>query len=208
MSRIEAVIFDIGNVLIEWQPERYYDRVIGEERRRRMFAEVDLAGMNERVDLGHDFTATIYEAAEAYPEWRQEIRMWRDNWIELAAPLIPHSLKLMRGLRAKGVPVHALTNFGIGSFDHAVPFYPWLDEFDRRYISGHMKVTKPDPLIYHMVEQDCGIAPSALLFADDREDNVRTAEARGWNAHLFDGPQGWADRLVAEGLLAAEEARA
>lgn len=208
MSRIEAVIFDIGNVLIEWQPERYYDRVIGEERRRRMFAEVDLHGMNERVDLGGDFTATIYETAEAYPEWREEIRMWRDNWIELAAPLIPHSLKLMRALRARGVPVHALTNFGIGSFDYAIPFYPWLDEFDRRYISGHMKVTKPNPLIYHMVEQDCGVAPSALLFADDRQDNIRAAEARGWNAHLFEGPQGWADRLVAEGLLTEEEARA
>jgi 2-haloacid dehalogenase len=101
MSRIEAVIFDIGNVLIEWQPERYYDRVIGPERRARMFAEVDLHGMNERVDLGHDFTATIYETAEAYPEWREEIRMWRDHWIELAAPLIPHSLKLMRALRAR-----------------------------------------------------------------------------------------------------------
>ncbi len=207
MPRIEAVIFDIGNVLIEWQPERYYDRAIGPERRRRMFAEVDLHGMNDKVDMGEDFTATIYATADAYPEWRDEIRMWHDDWIELATPEIPHSRKLMRALQAKGVPVFALTNFGIGSFASATPYYPWLSDFDRHYISGHMKVIKPDPRIYEMVEQDCGIGPTALLFTDDRDDNIRAAAARGWNTHLFEGPQGWADRLIAEGLLTEEEAQ-
>jgi 2-haloacid dehalogenase len=207
MSGIEAVIFDIGNVLIEWRPERYYDRVIGPERRKRMFAEVDLHGMNDRVDLGGDFTATIYETADAYPEWRDEIRMWRDDWIELARPEIPHSRKLMQALQAKGIPVFALTNFGIGSFEYATPFYPWLAEFDRHYISGHMQVIKPDPRIYEMVEQDCGIAPEALIFTDDRFDNIEAAQARGWKTHHFEDAQGWADRLVAEGLLDEEEAR-
>jgi 2-haloacid dehalogenase len=203
---IDAVIFDIGNVLIEWNPERYYDRVIGKEQRMRLFAEVDLDGMNRRVDLGEDFTATIYDTAEAHPEWRDEIRQWHDNWIELASPVIEPSVALLRALRAEGVPVFALTNFGIGSFDHAETFYPFFREFDRRYISGHMGVLKPDPRIYKMVEEDCGIAPGRLLFADDRPDNVRAAEARGWKAHLFDGPEGWAARLRAEGLLPAEAA--
>jgi 2-haloacid dehalogenase len=208
MSRIRAVIFDIGNVLVEWQPERFYDRAIGEARRRRLFAEVDLAAMNERVDMGEDFTATIYATAEAHPEWRAEVRMWHDHWIELCTPVIPHSLKLMRALRAKGVPVFALSNFGVGSFAHATGFYPWLDEFDRRYVSGELRVMKPDPRIYEIVEMDCGIAPAALLFADDKAANVEAAEARGWQGHLFDGPEGWARRLVAEGLLTDKEAEA
>jgi 2-haloacid dehalogenase len=90
MSRtIEAVIFDIGNVLIEWQPERYYDGTIGEERRRAMFAEVDLHGMNDRIDLGENFRDVIYETAEVYPHWRAEIRDWYDNWIKLASPSFP-----------------------------------------------------------------------------------------------------------------------
>lgn len=206
MTRPEAVIFDIGNVLIEWQPERYYDRVIGEDRRRALFAEVDLHGMNEKVDLGGDFTQVIYDTAEEYPAFRAEIRMWRDNWLELAQPEIPHSVHLLRQLRAKGVPVFALTNFGIGSFDYAVPHFPFLDEFDRRYISGHMQVVKPDPQIYEMVETDCGIAPEKLLFADDRADNIAAAEARGWQGHLFETPAGWAARLVAAGLLTESEA--
>ncbi|WP_172329531.1 HAD-IA family hydrolase [Mangrovicoccus sp. HB161399] len=203
---VEAVIFDIGNVLIEWQPERYYDRVVGEARRREMFASVDLHGMNDEVDRGGDFTATIYAAAEKYPEFRGEIRQWHDNWIELASPEIPRSIRLLRALRAKGVPVFALSNFGIGSFAYAETKYPFLAEFDRRYISGHMQVIKPDPRIYEMVEEDCGIAPSALLFADDRADNIAAAAARGWQVHQFTGPEGWAETLVAKGLLSAEEA--
>ena len=202
----EAVIFDIGNVLIEWQPERYYDRTIGSARRKKMFATVDLHGMNDKVDLGGHFTDTIYATAEAYPEFRAEIRDWHDNWIQLAAPVIDHSVRLLRALRAKGVPVFALTNFGIQSFDYAQTQYPFLTEFDRRYISGHMGVIKPDPRIYEMLEADCGIAPQALLFADDRQDNIDMARSRGWQVHLFEGPQGWADRLVAHGLLTKSEA--
>jgi 2-haloacid dehalogenase len=202
----EAVIFDIGNVLIEWQPERYYDRVIGEERRKEMFATVDLHGMNDKIDMGGDFKDVIYATAEDYPQFRDDIRMWYDNWIELANPVIDHSVRLLRALRAKGVPVFTLTNFGPASFAYAETQFDFLTEFDRRYISGHMKVIKPDPKIYQMVEEDCGIAPEALLFADDRVDNVNMARSRGWQAHLFEGPQGWADELVAKGLLTESEA--
>ncbi|SDW80524.1 HAD family hydrolase [Litoreibacter albidus] len=205
---IKAVIFDIGNVLIEWNPERFYDSAIGEERRKAMFAAVDLHGMNDKVDMGQPFKETIYETAEAYPEWRDEIRMWHDHWIEMASPTIDHSVKLLRALRAKGVPVFALTNFGIGSFDYAETIYSYLGEFDRRYISGHMQVIKPDPKIYQMLEDDCGHAPETLLFADDRADNIDMARSRGWNAHLFENPQGWAECLVSHGLLTAEEATA
>lgn len=202
----EAVIFDIGNVLIEWQPERYYDRVIGEARRKEMFASVDLHGMNDKIDMGGDFKEVIYDTAEDYPQFRDEIRMWYDNWIELANPVIDHSVRLLRALRAKGVPVFTLTNFGPASFAYAESQFDFLTEFDRRYISGHMKVIKPDPKIYQMVEEDCGIAPEALLFADDRVDNVDMARSRGWQAHLFEGPQGWADVLVTKGLLTESEA--
>ncbi len=204
---VDAVIYDIGNVLIEWQPERHYDRTIGENRRRAMFAAVDLHAMNDAVDRGGNFRDTIYAMAEATPDWRDEIRDWHDRWIEMAQPVIPHSLALLRALRSKGVPVFALSNFGIESFAYAETQYPFLGEFDRRYISGHMGVIKPDAEIYEQVEADCGLAPGALLFTDDRPDNIAVARDRGWGTHLFEGPQGWAERLVAEGLLSAAEAR-
>ena len=203
---IKAVIFDIGNVLIEWQPERFYDSVIGEERRKAMFAEVDLHGMNELVDLGHPFKETIYKTADEFSDWTPEIQMWHERWIEMASPVIDHSVHLMRTLQSKGIPVFSLTNFGIQSYDYAATKYPFLREFDKDFISGHMAVTKPDPKIYQMLEDGCGLSGDALLFADDRTDNIEAAKARGWQTHLFEGPQGWADSLVSHGLLTKAEA--
>ncbi|WP_299700836.1 HAD family phosphatase [uncultured Tateyamaria sp.] len=203
---IKAVVFDIGNVLIEWQPERFYDSVIGEERRRAMFDQVDLHGMNDKVDMGHPFTETIYATAEEYPDWRDEIRMWHDRWIEMASPAIDHSVRLMKALQTKNVPVFSLTNFGIGSYDFAATRYDFLNDFDRDFISGHMQVIKPDPTIYEMLEQTSGLSGNNLIFTDDRADNITAAQARGWQTHHFDGPEGWAKRLVAEGLLTESEA--
>jgi 2-haloacid dehalogenase len=202
----DAVIFDIGNVLTQWQPEAFYDREIGEARRRALFAAVDLHRMNEDIDAGALFRETIYDWADRHSDWAPEVRMWYDRWIELATPRIEGSIALLRALRAKGVPVFALTNFGRNSFDEAVPRLDFLMEFDRHYVSGKMGVTKPDPRIYAMVEADCGIAPQRLIFADDRADNIAAAAARGWKTHQFESWQGWARRLVAEGLLTEREA--
>ena len=203
---IEAVVFDIGNVLIEWNPERVYDRVIGVERRKAMFEAVDLHGMNDQVDRGQNWYDAVSECAAQNPEWHDEIMMWHERWLEMASPAIDHSVRLLRALRSKGVPVFALSNFGIQTFEIGEREYPFLEEFDRRYISGHMGEVKPEPEIYRMLEDDCGVAPTALLFADDRADNIAAAAARGWNTHLFTDPQGFADRLVAEGLLSDEDA--
>ena len=205
---IQAVIFDIGNVLIGWQPEDFYDREIGSDRRVRLFSEVDLHEMNNRVDMGEDFTDTIYAKADAHPEWRAEIRMWHDRWLELAGPVIPRSVRMLRALRAKGVAVHALSNFGVGSFDLAArqPEYDFLNEFDVPFVSGHMKLVKPDPAIYAEVEAKLGLPGEALFFTDDRADNIAAADARGWQTHQFDAPEGLAAALVGHGLLTEAEA--
>jgi 2-haloacid dehalogenase len=207
MQTPEAVVFDIGNVLIEWQPERYYDARIGQVRRQALFASVDLHAMNEQIDAGGLFRDTVYDMAAKNPDWATEIRWWYDHWIGLASPRIEHSITLQRRLRAKGVPVFALTNFGDDAFAYAQTKYDFLAEFDRTYVSGRMEVTKPNPAIYAMLEADCGIAPQALLFADDRAENIAAAASRGWQTHHFTGPQGWADRLVTAGLLTEQEAR-
>ena len=203
---VEAVIFDIGNVLTRWQPEAFYDRVIGVDRRVALFQAVDLHQMNLDIDAGGPFRGTIYAWAERYPLWSEEIRWWYDRWIELATPRIEGSIALLRVLRTKGVPVFALTNFGAESFDEAGSKLDFLAEFDRLYVSGKMGVIKPDPQIYAMVEQDCGITGDRLIFADDKPENIAAAADRGWRTHQFESWQGWAERLVAEGLLTKGEA--
>ncbi|WP_299651916.1 HAD-IA family hydrolase [uncultured Jannaschia sp.] len=205
-SPVEAVICDIGNVLIEWQPERFYDREFGEARRRAMFAAVDLHAMNDRIDQGEVFRDVVYATADACPDHAEAIRMWHDRWLELAAPVIEHSVRLLRALRANGVKVHALTNFGVESFALAQENFDFLNEFDLTFVSGHMKVIKPAPAIYERVTERLGLPGNAILFTDDRAANIAAAEAMGWRTHLFDGPEGWARRLVGEGLLNEEQA--
>ncbi len=203
---IDAVVFDIGRVLIEWKPESYFDGRLGPDRRKQLFQEVDLHGMNLGVDRGDDFRTSVYGLAERHPEWADEIRHWHDSWIEMASPEIPHSVRLMRALQARGTPVFALTNFGIGTFEIARKVYPFFNEFDQAFVSGHLRTLKPEPEIYEHVERDTGIAPDRLLFTDDSEKNVEAAAARGWHTHLFTTPGTWAQRLVSEGLLTPEEA--
>lgn len=203
---IQAVLFDIGNVLLTWQPERHYDAWIGAQRRRELFASSGLLDVNEALDRGGDFRATIYDLAERVPEFRTEIRWWFDRWHDLITPPISHSVRLLRALRGRGVPVFALSNFGSDSFAISEARHDFLAEFDRRYISGQMGVVKPEARIYEMVEQDCALPPEALFFTDDRAENTEAAAGRGWQTHLFTGSEGLAARLVALGLLREEDA--
>ncbi|MEQ6249707.1 HAD family phosphatase [Sulfitobacter sp. HNIBRBA3233] len=203
----QAVIFDIGNVLIEWQPERFFDAQIGQERRRALFAAIDLHAMNDRVDRGENFTSVLEETAANHPDFHDAVMLWHDRWLDMASPAIDHSVRLMRALQGRGVPVFSLTNFGIETYALAETKYPFLREFDRDFISGHMGTIKPDPTIYRMLEEATGLSGDALLFTDDRADNIAQASSRGWQTHHFTGSAGWADRLVAEGLLTQEDAQ-
>lgn len=202
-----AVVFDIGNVLIEWQPERFFDRTIGADQRIAFFTDVPILDMNERVDTGENFFDAVAKMITRYPDWTDELTLWRDRWIDMASPAIDHSVRLFRALRRAGHPVFALSNFGIETLAIAQREYPFLEEFDRRYISGELGVSKPDAAIYERVEAECGVPAGQLLFTDDRHENVAAARARGWQTHLFDGPDGWAARLIADGLLTAEAAQ-
>ncbi|WP_281966619.1 HAD family hydrolase [Roseovarius nanhaiticus] len=202
----QAVIFDIGNVLIAWQPERYFDRLCGASRRRAMFGSVDIHAMMNRIDAGADFGAEAARMASAHPDFAPELLHFRNHWCDIAQPAIPHSVRLMTALRARGVPVYALSNFGAGNFPLSAAQFPFLRQFDRAYISGRMGLIKPDPAIYAAVEADCGLPAEALFFIDDRAENIEAAAARGWQVHLFEQPEGLARALVTKGLLTPQEA--
>ncbi|MFQ5624236.1 MAG: HAD family hydrolase [Paracoccaceae bacterium] len=198
----EAVIFDIGNVLINWDPRLLYDQLLPDRAAQdALFAAAGLDAMNEAMDLGAPFRETVYATAGRNPEYRDLIRAWHDRWIEMARPAIAGSWALLRALRARGVPVFALSNFGKESFALAETHYPELAEFDRRFLSGHLGVIKPDPAIYRIVEEETGFRGPQLFFIDDRADNVAAACARGWRGHRFTGAPALAEEIAALGLL-------
>ena len=202
---VDVVVFDIGMVLVEWHPEAFYERHLGAEKTAAMFAACDLHAMNHKIDLGGHSRNVAYAHAGKHPDHADEIRRWHDDWIELLQPDIPGSAAILRAIKAKGVPVYALTNFGYNTLEVAKEHYPILREFDAEIVSGRLNVCKPDPAIYEAVERTACVPPEHLIFTDDNPANVAAAEARGWKAHLFEGPQGWFERLVAEGVLSPSD---
>lgn len=203
---VRAIVFDIGRVLVGWDPEGAFARWLGAERAERLFAEVALHQMNLRVDRGAPFAAEVEALAAAHPDWAPEIRLWHERWSEMFAPPIDGTVRLLERLRAGPLPVHALTNFGVDTFEIARRQYPFLQGFTRTFVSGHLGVLKPEPGIYAAVEAATGLSGAEIFFTDDSPANVEAAAARGWRAHLFEGPEGLEARLAAEGLLEPERA--
>lgn len=157
--------------------------------------------MNDKIDHGENWRDMVYATAEAYPEYADMIRLWHDRWSEMATPIIPKSWQILRRLRQQGTPVFALSNFGIETFAFAETLYPELVEFDQRFISGHMGVTKPARRIYEMVEEQTGLKGTQLFFADDRQENIDTAREMGWQGHVFTSPDKLETALVKVGIL-------
>ena len=205
--KVSAVVFDIGNVLIGWAPEQFFDAAIGADRRQAFFDAVPILAANTAIDRGEPFPDTIIKLADQHPDWTAEITLWHTRWLDMVSPEITRSVRLLRALRRQNIPVFALSNFGAETFEIAKERYPFLAEFDQHYISGVMRLIKPDPAIYVALEAGSGFAPETLLFADDLPENISAAAVRGWQVHLFDGPQGWADCLVAQGLLSQDQAQ-
>ena len=206
MLQPQAVIFDIGNVLIGWQPEVVYDARLGPDRAAAFFAEVPIHTANLEIDRGAPFLATLQDLSAAHPAWAQEILWWHDDWLTMVQPVIDHSVTTLRALKARGIPVFALTNFGAETFQIALAEFPFLSLFDHAFVSAHLRLLKPDPAIYAHVESATGLPPEFLLFADDKAENTAAAAARGWQTHTFTTPQPWAQRLVSAGLLTNQEA--
>ena len=197
----KAAVFDLGNVLLNWQPEAYYDTKVGPARRKEFFAGVPIDEMNDRSDLGEDLPNLVEEFAERFPEFEREVRIWWTDWIKICAPAIEGTVSILEALKVKGVPIYSLTNFGDRTFDIARQNYAFLDLFDAHFVSGRLKVMKPDAGIYEALEKATGLSGSDLIFSDDREDNILAAKARGWQTYHFKEPSGCLAAFQKAGLL-------
>lgn len=201
MTPPTAVVFDIGNVLVNWAPERVYELMLPDPVERvALFERVDFETMNIAGDREGDLEAKVAALAARHPEDAPYIRAWWERWDEMFAPAIPESAAMLGALRSAGVPVHALSNFAADSFERAMRLYPVLEEFDVPVISGREGTIKPEARIYELLEERTGLSGDAIFFTDDRPDNIEAARLRGWRTHLFEGPAGLRAALAGQGL--------
>lgn len=201
---ISAVVFDIGNVLIEWDPRHLYRGLIPDEAEREAFlAEVCSPDWNLEQDRGRLWAEAIAERVALFPQHEALIRAYSDRWAEMVPGEIPGSVAILDALREAGVPLYAITNFSSEKFAEAQARFPFLTRFIDVVVSAEERLLKPDPAIYRLLLDRNGLRAEACLFIDDSERNVEAARAVGMHAHHFRGAEGLAVALRAAGLDAA-----
>lgn len=201
MTPPEAVVWDIGNVLLDWSPDHLYRRLIpDDEARAAFYGRLPLDEMNLAGDRDGDLEAKVAALAAAHPDDAMLILPWWAAWDRMCGGLIGESVALRDRLRAAGVACWACTNFAADSWARCARLFPELADFDGMVVSGREHVVKPDPAIFGIVERRSGASGDALLFIDDRPANVDAAAALGWRTHLFEDPDGLKKALRANGL--------
>ena len=198
----QAVVFDIGRVLFDWNLRFLFEKLIDEPAALdRFLAEVVTEEWHFQSDGGQSLAEMVPARIAQFPEQAHLIEAYRARFNETLPAAIPGTHEIVRRLAGRGVPLYALTNFGAEFWAGFRPVQPIFDLFADVVVSGEERVAKPDPLIYQIAERRFGLPPHALFFTDDNPANVAAAAARGWRAHLFTDAAGLEAELAAHGLL-------
>lgn len=199
------VIFDLGGVLIDWDPRHLYRAMFDgdEAAMERFLAEICTPDWNLSFDAGRPWAEGIAELVERHPHERERIEAYRARWIEMIGGPIPGTVELLARLDAAGVPLYALTNWSVETFAlvRPDPAYAFLDRFRTIFVSGELGMVKPDPAIFRHALEAIGAPPERCLFIDDSAKNVAAAAGLGLLAHRFTGPAALHAELLRLGLL-------
>jgi 2-haloacid dehalogenase len=183
---IKHIVFDIGKVLIHYDPNLPFSRIIPDaEERRWFFDNVCTHDWNLEQDRGRDWAVAEALLIEQYPEREAQIRAFRKHWHEMVPHAYDESVAIMEGLIDEGRDVTMLTNFAADTFRHAREMYPFLNRPRGVTVSGEIFLIKPDVAIYRKHAEDFGLDPARTIFIDDSAANVDGAKAAGWQAVQF-----------------------
>jgi len=183
----KVVVFDFGGVLIDWNPDYLYRKLIPDaNERRRFLTEVCTMDWVMRQDCGYSIASGTAELIERFPHEAERIRAFYDRWQEMIAGVFADSVALVDKLEAAGVPLFGLTNWSDETFPYAWERYEVLRRFRDVVVSGRVKLVKPDPRIYaeafsRIDRQLPGVAPGEIVFIDDNLHNAHAAAVAGWH---------------------------
>ncbi|WP_243039898.1 HAD family hydrolase [Dyella sedimenti] len=204
---ITTVVFDLGNVLIGWDPRRLYRQLIDDEARMEWFLrEVCNNAWNEQQDAGRSWAEATEVLRRQFPEHAPLIDAYHLRWEETLVGPIEGSVALLAALKARGVRLLALTNWSRETFPVALRRYDFLGWFEGIVVSGEERLVKPDPRIYQRLLERYAVDPRTALYIDDAERNVAAARALGMHGWWFQGADGLHGELARLGLLPDGEA--
>ena len=196
------MVFDLGNVMVEWDRDRLFRSVIPDRGRRdEFFATIATMDWNLELDRGLPFEDAVTQLTARHPGWAAEIAAYRDRWQEMLGPVDDEAVELLSDLVAGGVRTIGLTNWSAETFPIAEERFPFLAFFEGIVVSGREGLVKPDPAIFDLVCSRFLLDPAQLLFTDDSISNVSGARAAGWDAVLWTGAVAFREELVLRDVL-------
>lgn len=200
---MQAIIFDLGGVLIDWDPRYLYRPIFGD----------DVAGMedfltrvcppdwNRQMDAGVPFADAVAQRQREFPEHADLIALWKDGWPQMLHDAITEAVEILASVRARGHRLVALTNWSAETFPIARERFAFLEWFEDIVVSGVERLAKPDPRIFRLTLERNRLDPTRTIFIDDLPANVEAAAALGIDAVRFEGAARLRTDLERRGLL-------
>lgn len=199
---IDTVIFDLGGVLIDWNPRYLFRKLFGADvvAMEHFLREVCNTEWNEQQDAGRSWADAVQEAIARHPSQELMIRAYHERWHEMIAGAFDDTVAVLDELRTKGIRILALTNWSHETFPVALARFPFLHWFEGVLVSGTEGVKKPDPAIFALMIARYGIQAQRAVFIDDLTRNTDAAQAAGLHGIHFTGAQQLRADLRAFGL--------
>ena len=186
---IKNVIFDYGNVLVDWNPAYLFLPVFnGDEVKCRFFTDhICNREWFTRMDRGESMDVCVAELQALHPEYADAIALFRDRWFDMCHGDIPGMLEIIQNLKQKGYGVFGLTNWPAATFTEARRRFKTIGSIDNYVVSSHVKLAKPEPAIYQLLLSKYSLKPEECVFIDDRKDNVDAAISLGMSGIVYPG---------------------
>ena len=190
-NQIETIIFDYGNVLIEWEPRYVYNRYFPDdpEGMERFFKEVDFMGWNAHQDKGRSFKDGVADLSAQFPHHSHLIQAYHDHWKDSIGVAYTDTVEIMKQLKAKGYPLYGLSNWSAETFPYAQEKFDFFHLLDDMVISGAVGHVKPEPEIFQIMLDKIGRPAQECLFIDDSLANIHQAQKMGFQTIRFESPE-------------------
>lgn len=203
MARFDTIVFDLGGVLVDWNPEYVYKTIFDTEEEMQWFLQnITTSDWNEEQDAGRTLAEGTAILVQQFPEQEANIRVFYDRWLDMLKGPIEETVEILREIRSKKeYRLYALTNWSAETFPVALEIYEFLHWFEGIVVSGAEKTRKPFKEIYQTLIDRFHIDPSKTIYLDDNTRNLPPAAALGMHTIHFQSPQQFRKELEKLGVL-------
>ena len=198
-----AVVFDVGGVLLDWNPRYLYNRFFNgdQEAMEHFLSEVNFAEWNMLQDAGRPFSQGVTTLAAKFPQWAELIEAYHIHWEESIGGSIEGTVGILAELHQVGYPIYVLSNFSIEKFQLIQEKYAFFKWFDDILLSAQVRLVKPDPRIFQALLQQIDRQPTECLLIDDSKPNIVTASQLGFDTIHFQSSEQLRTELNQRGII-------